>query len=114
MQRLSALWLPVEADGPEMLGDLDGETSEFSGRRCCAIFSMRFRGLASIDRGTLRWSYRGGFPEDIARYERREAAFGVKRRAPGERPGWDRIGLLVLGDRARYDGRVVPGQTVSA
>ena len=74
---------------------------------------MRPRILASIDRGTLRWSYPGDLPAKILPdTSRHEAAFAVKKRAPGERPSRDRIGLLVLGDRARYDGRGVPGRTV--
>ena len=74
---------------------------------------MRLRALASIDRGTLRWSYPGGLPAKISLdTSRREAVFGVKKRAPDERPSWDRIGLLVLEDRTRHDGRGVPGRTV--
>ena len=71
---------------------------------------MRQRVLASIDRGTLSRSYPSGLPAKISPdTSRREAALGVKKRAPGERPSWDRIGPLILGDRARYDGRGVPG-----
>jgi len=72
------------------------------------------RVLASIDRGTLRWSYPGGLPAKTSPdTSRREAAFGVRKRAPGERPSWDRIGSLILGACARYDGRGVPGRTVA-
>jgi len=74
---------------------------------------VRPKVLASIDRGTLRRSYPSGLPAKISPdTSRREAAFGVKTKAPGERPSWDRIGPLILEDRARYDGRGVPGWTV--
>ena len=103
MQSLPALRLPVPRRTSPKCWAIWTETPEYSGH-CRTISPVRPRVLASVDRGILRWSY--------PLWSFREATFGAKERAPGERPRWDHTGPLIPGDRARYDGCDVPSRTV--